>query len=140
MTRASVDLVQRDVTAAVAFVKQARRQLARAQAAGVDPESSYALSYQASIKGLTGALLAVGRRVTAGESAHLVLIAEARSQIAGHETLFDRLDRMRRTRHDVFYELGEVSGLELKGALEDAAAIIDAAARFVLEQARGRSG
>lgn len=135
MSRATVDLVQRDITAAVAFVKQARQQLASAQIPGVDAESSYALSYQAAIKALTGALLAVGRRVTTGESGHLVLINEARSQIAD-EVLFDRLDRMRRTRHVVFYELGEVSAQELAGAHADAAAIIESAARFVLQHGR----
>jgi hypothetical protein len=41
---------------------------------------------------------------------------------------------MRRTRHSVFYELGEVSDAELRGAHEDAAAIIELSARFVLEQ------
>lgn len=94
------------------------------------------MSYQAAIKALTGALLAVGRRVTAGESGHLVLINEARAQIADDATLFDRLDRMRRTRHGVFYGIGEVSSLELSGAHHDATAIIDAAARFVLERGR----
>lgn len=136
MSRASVDLVQRDVRTAVGFVKQARQQLASACIAGVDPQSSYALSYQAAIKALTGALIAVGRRVTAGESGHLVLIEEARRQIQGDATLFDRLDRMRRTRHTVFYELAEVSEIELRGAREDAEAIVEAAARFVLEQSR----
>lgn len=77
--RAAVDVVQPDLTAAVAFVKQARRQLASASLEGVDAESSYALCYQAAIKALTGALIAVGRRVTAGEAGHLVLIAEARA-------------------------------------------------------------
>jgi hypothetical protein len=97
VTRAAVDVVQPDVAAAVAFVKQARTQLASASLAQIDAESGYALCYQASIKALTGALIAVGRRVTAGEGGHPVLIREARGRTAGDATLFDRLDRMRRT-------------------------------------------
>jgi hypothetical protein len=89
MSRATVDLVQRDIRTAVGFVKQAREQLASARIAGV-----------------------------------------------GDATLFDRLDRMRRTRHTVFYELAEVSDIELRGAHEDAEAIVEAAARFVLEPSR----
>ena len=140
MSRANVDLVHPDVGAAVAYVKQARQQLASARVDGVDAQSSYALSYQSAIKALTGALLADGRRVTAGESGHLVLIKEAKARMAGDESLFDRLDRMRRTRHDVFYELAEVSELELAGAQHDAHAIIDAAARFVVARRQAGGG
>jgi hypothetical protein len=42
---------------------------------------------------------------------------------------------MRRTRHAVFYDTSEVSRFELDGALSDADALIDHAARFVLAQA-----
>jgi HEPN domain-containing protein len=123
----------------VAFIRQARRQLRSALLAGVDAESSFGLSYQAAIKGLTGALIAVGRRVTAGESGHLVLIREARGRLGGEEALFDRLDRMRRTRHEVFYEVAEVSRRELETAQRDAQALIDLSARFVMRQAERSS-
>jgi hypothetical protein len=111
VTRAAVDVVQPDVGAAVAFVKQARTQLASAS-------------------------LAAGRRVTAGEGGHAVLIREARGRTAGDATLFDRLDRMRRTRHGVFYDVQEVSRLELESARRDAGLIVDHAARFVLAQSQ----
>jgi hypothetical protein len=134
MTRAEVDAVQPDLSAGVAFVKQARQQLNSAKIEGVDAQSSFGLAYQASVKALTGALIAVGRRVTAGEAGHLVLIGEARARIAGHDVLFDRLDRMRRTRHQVFYEIAEVSDYELGRALRDAEDVIDLAARYILDQ------
>ena len=79
----------------------------------------------------------IGRRVTAGEAGHMVLIGEARIRIGGEETLFDRLDRMRRTRHRVFYEVDEVSQIELDGARRDAGLLIDHAARFVHTQVTG---
>lgn len=139
MTRAEVDAVRPDQQAAVAFIRQARRQLRSALLAGVDAESSFALAYQATIKGLTGALIAVGRRVTAGEAGHLVLIREARMRIGGDDVLFDRLDRMRRTRHQVFYEVAEVSRRELESAQRDAQALIDLSAQFVLGQSERSS-
>jgi HEPN domain-containing protein len=139
MSRAEVDVVRPDLVAAVAFIKQARRQLASAQLAGVDPESSFALSYQAAIKALTGALIAVGRRVTAGEAGHLVLIKEARAQMEASDAAFDRLDRMRRTRHRVFYDIDEVSRLEVDAAQRDAAMLIDMAAHFVHQRSRAAS-
>jgi hypothetical protein len=106
----------------------------------VDAESSYALSYQAAIKALMGALIAIGRRVTAGEAGHLVLIREARGRIGGNEAAFDRLDRIRRTRHRVLYDIDEVSRLELEAAQRDAELLIDMAARFVRELSRQAAG
>lgn len=139
VTRAEVDAVRPDQQAAVAFIRQARQQLRSALLAGVDAESSFALAYQATIKALTGALIAVGRRVTAGEAGHLVLIREARMRIGGDDVLFDRLDRMRRTRHQVFYEVSEVSRRELETAQRDAQALIDLSAQFVLGQSERSS-
>lgn len=49
-----------------------------------------------------------------------MLIREARGRLGGEQELFDRLDRMRRTRHRVFYEIDEVSSLELARAQQDA--------------------
>lgn len=141
MSRADVDIVQPDIPGATTFVKQARRQLASARVEGVDSESSYGLAYGAAVKAVTGALLATGRRVTAGEAGHVVLVREARSRLECDDAVFDRLDRMRRTRHQVFYDVREVSDVEVVGALEDAQALIDAAARAVLAASRaGRSG
>lgn len=137
MTRAEVDAVRPDVAAAVTYIKQARQQLASARVEGVDAESSFGLAYQAAIKALNGALLASGPRVTAGEAGHLVLIREARGRLGGEQELFDRLDRMRRPRHRVFYEIDEVSSLELARAQQDADRLIDLAARAVLGQRDG---
>lgn len=64
-----------------------------------------------------------------------MLIREARGRLGGDEGLFDRLDRMRRTRHEVFYEVGEVSRRELDLAQRDAYALIDLSAQFVMDQA-----
>lgn len=138
MSRADVDIVHPDIRGATTFVKQARRQLASAGIEGVDPESSYGLAYGAAVKALTGALLASGRRVTAGESGHVVLIREARARLQCEDAVFDRLDRMRRTRHQVFYDVREVSDMEAAGALADAQMLIDAAARAVLAASEAR--
>lgn len=138
MSRADVDIVHPDICTATTFVKQARRQLASAGIEGVDPESSYGLAYGAAVKALTGALLASGRRVTAGESGYVILIREARARLQCEDAVFDRLDRMRRTRHQVFYDVREVSDMEAAGARADAQMLIDAAARAVLAASEAR--
>lgn len=46
------------------------------------------------------------------------------------------VDRVRRTRHRVFYDVAEVSRIELDSAQTDAGALIELAARFVLDQSR----
>ena len=117
------------------YIKQARRQLESARVPGVDAQSSYQLTYQAAIKALIGALLSIGRRVTAGDAGHAVLIAEARARLHTSAREFDRLDRMRRTRHAALYAVVEVSDIQLRTAHEDAQRMIDSAARFVRDSA-----
>ena len=65
-----------------------------------------------------------------------MLIGEARAQTGGDAALFDRLDRMRRTRHRIFYDVTEVSRIELEDAKRDAGLLLDHAARFVLDRSR----
>jgi len=97
-----------------------------AQIAGVDAESAYALCYQAMLKGMGAALLASGIRITSGAGGHIVTIREAVTLLELDRPLADRLDDMRRTRHRVFYDVIEVTELELEGAMADAEVLLRA--------------
>jgi HEPN domain len=131
VTRARVEKIPADVATARALADQARSHLASARASGVDAESAYGLAYQAALKALIAALLAAGLRVTAGAGGHVVIITEAKPLVDVPGETFDRLDRMRRTRHQLFYELDEVTASELDAGLAHADAIVAAATRFV---------
>lgn len=131
MTRARLDRVEPDRTVAAALIEQARRHLDSAKAPGIDSESAYGLCYQAALKGMVATLLAVGLRVGSGAGAHIVILREAGDRAGIDPDLRTRLDRMRRTRHQLFYELDEVSTRELAAAVADAGAVLDAARRAV---------
>lgn len=127
MTRARLEPIAADEDAAARLLAQAHRHLASARSEGVDPESAYALCYQAALKALVATLTAAGVRATAGAGSHVVLLREGGRRLGLDRELTDRIDRMRRTRHGVFYEAEEVSATELRAALADASAVIDAA-------------
>lgn len=131
MTRAKVQRVEIDPTAAIHLIEQSRMHLLSASADGVDSQSAYGICYQAALKAMVAALLADGRRVTSGAGGHLVTIQEAQRQLDLDPGVIARVDHMRRTRHRVFYDGDEVSQLELVGALEDATLVVDAAAAAV---------
>lgn len=124
MTGARVQHVEPDRNAATTLLAQGRRTLRSAQMPGVDPESAYALGYQALLKGMVAALLASGVRITSGAGGHIVTIRQASALLGLDQPLADRLDAMRRARHRVFYESTEISELELEGALADAEALL----------------
>ena len=131
MTRARVERVPADAATARALVDQSESHLASARASGVDAESAYGLAYQAALKALIASLLAAGLRVTSGAGGHVVIIGEAQRLLDVPADTFDRLDRMRRTRHHLFYELDEVTASELDAGLTHADVIVAAASRFV---------
>lgn len=140
MSPAAVDIVQADQRAAVKYIKQARTQFASAKALGnTDRESSYALCYQAAIKALTGMLLSSGRRISAGESGHVLLIRESKSLLVEQDDLLSRFDLMRRVRHQIFYDLDEVSVEDLVGAQKDVEEITRSAAGQIAKHVRSAS-
>jgi HEPN domain len=131
MTRAKVQRVEADLTAAAHLIEQSRAHLRSARVDGVDAQSAYGICYQAALKAMVAALVAEGRRVTSGAGGHVVTIQEAQARLDLDPSVLARIDHMRRTRHRVFYDGDEVSELELDGALDDAAAVVDAAAEAV---------
>jgi hypothetical protein len=131
MTRARIDRVAADADTAGRLLGQARNHLGSAALDGVDAESAYGLSYQAALKALAAALTFAGMRASSGAGSHVVLLREATRLVGLDANLANRIDRMRRTRHAVFYEAEEVSGTELRSALSDAAAVIEAVERRI---------
>jgi hypothetical protein len=131
MTRAGVERIAADPEAAGRLLAQARNHLRSARADGVDPESAYGLCYQAALKGMTAALASTGARASSGAGSHVVLLREAARILDLKADVTDRIDRMRRTRHAVFYEAEEVSAIELRSALADAEVILEATARRI---------
>jgi hypothetical protein len=98
---------------------------------GVDAQSAYGIAYQAALKAMVAALLADGLRVGSGAGGHIVTIKEAGERLDLDPAVASRIDHLRRTRHRIFYDGDEVSELELAGALEDASAVVAAAAEAV---------
>lgn len=131
MTRAKVQHVEADRTAAWELIAQARTHLVSARAEGVDSQSAYGICYQAALKAMVAALLADGRRITSGAGGHVVTIQQAEQQLDVDPAVMARIDHMRRTRHRVFYDGDEVSELELEGGLADAEAVVAAASEAV---------
>jgi hypothetical protein len=129
VSRARTERIAADRAAAAAMLEQADRHLASARAPGVDEESAYGLCYQAALKAHIAVLLARGLRVTSGAGGHVVILQEGGAGLALPEDVRARLQRMRRTRHQVFYELSEVSEREVVRAFEDAATVLAAARR-----------
>lgn len=140
MTRAGVDLVPPDLDEARRILEQARRHDASARLAEIDNESSYVVLYSAAHKAATAALLAAGRRVTAGEDAHSVLLRELRKILgSGHTRLVDRLDRARQQRNRIAYESSEVGEAQLESlrrAVSETIAVVDR----VIAERRGETG
>ncbi len=131
MTRAKVQKVEPDKVAATQLIAQARAHLESARIDGVDSQSAYGICYQAALKAMVASLLADGRRVGSGAGGHIVTIQQAEAHLDLDPAVSARIDHMRRTRHRVFYDGDEVSELELEGALDDAGAVVAAAAEAV---------
>lgn len=132
MSPARVDLVPADVGEAAVRLEQARRHEAGARLEELDDESGYILLYSAVHKAATAALLAAGRRITAGENAHVLLFRETRRLLGReHAALLDRLDRARRQRHRVAYETEEVGQAQLARLRADTRELLDVVGRLV---------
>lgn len=123
MTRARAEYVPADPMTARVFLDQAERFLADAE--GVAPASVQILCWQACISALEAVLLMAGRRVSAGDGAHVLRLREAEKQIDDdHSDLFERLNEHRELRHDVSYHAGVISEQEAESTRSDAAQIV----------------
>jgi uncharacterized protein (UPF0332 family) len=131
VTRAKVQRVEPDRVAAAELIAQARTHLESARLAGIDAQSAYGIAYQAALKAMVATLLSAGLRVGSGAGGHIVTIERAGAELDLDPAVASRIDHMRRTRHRVFYDGDEVSQLELDGALQDAQAVVAAAAEAV---------
>lgn len=129
---AQVDIVPPDFADGDRRLAQARNHRRSAQLPGIDNESAYILLYSAAHKAATAVLAVVGRRVSAGERGHVVMLAEVRRALGQeHAQLMTRLDRARQQRHRVAYETLAVGQAELAALLTATQEAIDAAQRFV---------
>lgn len=105
------------------FLDQAERFLADAE--GVAPASVQILCWQACISAMEAVLLVAGRRVSAGDGAHVLRLREAEKQIDDDRSdLFEPLNDHRELRHDVSYHAGVISEQEAESTRRDAAEIV----------------
>ena len=109
-----------------AFQKSAARKLTAAQKTlHVDEEASYEIAYEAMIKASLAFILAYGQRVRSQVGHHRVIIEFCELHLAPkHSSLLQILDRMRRKRNQVFYDVGSITQLEAKTAIDAAAEYI----------------
>ena len=131
MTRAHLEPVEPDRVAAERLLARARASLEGAQLEGLNAEDGYGLCYQAALKAMIATLGAGGARVGSGAGGNVVLVDETGRRLSLGRDVTDRLHRMRRTRHEVFYGADEVSAVELEAALHDATSLVQAAAEAV---------
>lgn len=130
MTSARAEYVPADPATARVFVDQAERFLEDAD--GMAPASVQILCWQACISAMEAVLLIAGRRVTAGDGAHVLRLREAEKQVDGDRSdIFERLNDHRELRHDVSYHAGVISEQEAESTRRDASEIV-AIARAML--------
>jgi hypothetical protein len=129
VTAAQVDLKPPDFDEANRRLEQARTHFATANLAGVDRQSAYILLYSAAHKATSAALLAAGRKVSAGDGAHKLQISETGKLLGkDHAQLMTRLDRARIQRNRIAYESEVVGQNELTAlckATEETLAVVE---------------
>lgn len=132
MTAAQVDLKPPDFDEAGRRLAQAHGHLASANVDGVDRQSAYILLYSAAHKATAAALLAAGRKISAGDGAHKLQISETAKLLGQeHAQLMTRLDRARIQRNQVAYESVVVGENELTALRKSAEQTISAAEAFI---------
>jgi hypothetical protein len=140
MTDARLEDVPVDLSLARRYVATASRMLGDAAAEALSDEAQYTLLYDAARNAITAALRAHGKRVTAGSRAHVVTITAAKALLAAeHAPDLDRIDRVRRVRHQIEYDTREVSSVEVEAIREPARRIVNAA-RDVVDAASADHG
>lgn len=104
MARAELSEIPPDADRAAEFLQQARSFLRDGEQDGTSLAGAAVLYYQACLAAIDAVLTSAGRRVGAGEEAHIVRIEAGAALLGGGYTeLFERLDEWRRQRHDASY-------------------------------------
>jgi uncharacterized protein (UPF0332 family) len=105
-----------------AFQKSAARKLAAAQKTLLlDEEAAYEIAYEAMVKASLAFILAHGQRVRTQVGHHRAIIEFCELHLGTqHSPLLHALDRMRRKRNQVFYDVGLITQLEAKNAVDAA--------------------
>lgn len=105
-----------------AFQKSAARKLSAAQKTiQLDEEACYEIAYEAMIKASLAFILAHGQRVRSQIGHHKAIIEFCELHLdPKHSSLLHILDRMRRKRNQVFYDVGSITQLEAKNAVDAA--------------------
>lgn len=125
MTLAEVEYVPADPATARVFLDQADAFLQDASSHDLAHASVQILCWQACISAMEAVLLMAGRRVTAGDGAHLLRLREAERQIdSEHSDLFERLNDHRELRHEASYHAGVISEQEAESTRDDAEELI----------------
>lgn len=132
MTSARVETIPVDLETARRYLNTANRMLADSMQSSLSAEARYTLAYDAARNAITAALRASGMRVTAGARSHVVTLTAAK-RVLGTELIstLQRLDDMRRVRHEIEYDTREVSMFEFEAIQEPAAAIVQAAHHMI---------
>ncbi|HLJ26878.1 MAG TPA: hypothetical protein VKY85_09225 [Candidatus Angelobacter sp.] len=105
-----------------AFQKSAARKLVAARKTlQIDEEASYEIAYEAMIKASLAFILAHGQRVRSQIGHHMAIIEFCELHLGPkHSSLLQILDRMRRKRNQMFYDVGSITQLEAKNAVDAA--------------------
>ena len=105
-----------------AFQKSAARKLSAAQKTlTLDEEAAYEIAYEAMIKASLAFILAHGQRVRTQLGHHRAIIEFCEQHLGSqHSSLLQILDRMRRKRNQVFYDVGLITQLEAENAVDAA--------------------
>lgn len=130
--RARVLSVALDCDGARARMATASRFAASAHVAGLHPEASYVLFYDAARNALSAVLGVAGKRVSDGRGAHAVTISEAGRLLgATHRAAMLAIDGARVARNRTEYDAQPVSHQQLDGIRLATTAVLDAAQAYV---------
>ena len=131
--RGELEHVEVNPEHAKALINRADKHLATAHIlVETDPEGAYTLLYDASRLALTAALAVQGLRPTT-RGGHVVVGDALRAQRGPHDMVSKIFSRLRRTRHEVEYDIDyePVSSDEAEEALEDARYIVAQMKKFI---------
>lgn len=103
-----------------------------ASVGGLSSEARYTLIYDAARNAITASLRASGVRVTAGARSHVVTFTEAKRILGtNHVLTLQRLDDVRRVRHQIEYDAREISQVEVAAIEAPALAIVAATTELI---------
>lgn len=134
MTDARVEEVYTDRVRAHEFLAQAELFLADADADKLSSEGRNVLLHTATGCACDAILQGVGLRVTSGESAHILRIETALSQLGGDtEELLESLDASRERRNEASYSAGPVAETSVADAREATEELIELTREFITD-------